>query len=128
MIVAVLAPLLIAVSAQAPPSDYRPAEAEAYQQEPPADFDDEAAEASKPADEDAEAYPDDGGSNGFEDEVEPTPGEEAEETADALEERANEVEDEAVEDAEEEEEMVCRRVHYIDDFGRQRSRKSCTPR
>lgn len=40
------------------------------------------------------------------------------------------VEEAPMQDAAPEEEvpMVCRRVHYQDDYGRQRSRRSCTPR
>ncbi len=115
MISAVLAPLLLVVSAQSPPSDYGPGEAE-YPQE-------------QPADEAVQAYPVDGPSNGREDDgVEPAPAEEVEDPDDAVVDSSDEAADDSGEGAEEEEEMVCRRVHYIDDFGRQRSRKSCTPR
>ena len=47
----------------------------------------------------------------------------AEAAAEAVEEAT-----EAVEEAAEDEAMVCRRQSYYDDFGRQRSRKSCRPR
>ena len=117
MILAVFAPLLLVVSAQSPPSDYGPGEAEAYPQE-------------QPADDAVQAYPEDGPSNGDEDDdgVEPAPAEEVEDPDDGVVDSSDEAADDSAEQAEEEEEMVCRRVHYIDDFGRQRSRKSCTPR
>lgn len=119
MILAALAPLLLLVSAQSPPSDYGPGEAEAYPQE-------------QPADDAVTASPDDGSSNGHQDDegVEPAPAGEVEDPDDAAVDSSDQAADDAADEAEEEEEeeVVCRRVHYVDDFGRQRSRKSCTPR
>ena len=117
MISAVLAPLLLVVSAQSPPTDYGPGEAEAYPQE-------------QQADDAVQAYPAGEPSNGEADDdaVEPAPAEEVEDPDDAVVDSSDEAAEDAAEDGEEEEDVVCRRVHYVDDFGRQRSRKSCTPR
>lgn len=120
MIVAALAPLLL-VSLGQPPSDYQPVPAPSYQQEDDVvgqpDPYEAADQAAEEADEAAEAA-----------------AEAVEEAADAVEAEADAAEaaadraEASDEEAEQYEAEVCRRVHYVDDFGRQRSRKSCRPR
>jgi len=124
MIVAALAPLLFLSLAQAPPSEYQPAQPEVYPEEQKVE--DEASEPSEPA----EAYPEEEPANGFDDEAadEPDPADGSEAADEAVEAAAEAAEEDSARESEEEEDMVCRRVHYADDFGRQRSRKSCRPR
>ena len=117
MIAAALAPLLFVYLAQSPPPDAAPDPADAYGQEQPV---------GGPAE---EPYPADEPANGFEDEANGQEPDETDEQADRPADPVTDEADEMTEEAEEEEEdVVCRRVHYVDDFGRQRSRKSCTPR
>ena len=114
MIAVALASLMFASMAQAPPTDSQPTAAEIYQDE-----------------QEAEAYPDEQEPNGFEDADDQArePVDTARDSEEPVAPMPAEVEDEAADEAEEEEEArVCRRVHYVDDFGRHRSSKSCTPR
>ena len=105
MIVAMLASLLLVATAQTPPPEPEPVDAApSYEDEQQANgYEEEITDDTQAAEDDQQATEPDG---------EPAP-QAAEDSA-----------DEAVEH----EDLVCRRVHYSDDFGRQRSRKSCRPR
>ena len=119
MIVAAIAPLLFVYLAQSPPPDPAPDPAAGYGQEQPV---------GGPLE---EPYPADEPANGFADEAstdEAEPIESPEQTDRPADPVADEADEQTEEAEEEDEDLVCRRVHYIDDFGRQRSRKSCTPR
>lgn len=120
MIVAALVPLFFVSLAQSAPSDYQPAEPEAYPEEQKVD--DFEGEPPEPAD----AYPGEESANGFDDQAANEP--DSTEDAEAAEEAVEAAAEEAEEDSEEQEVIVCRRVHYVDDFGRTRSRRSCRPR
>ncbi len=112
MIVAALAPLLLVSLAQSPSSDYEPVPAPSYQQENDVVGQPDPYEAAEEAAEEADE----------------AAAEAVEDAADAAEAEAEQADDQSAREEQEYEAEVCRRVHYVDDFGRQRSRKSCRPR
>ena len=117
MIVAALAPLLFVSLAQASLPEYQPVQDYPEGQE--------AWEVDEP--DPGEAYPEEEEANGFDDGAaeQPAPVDGAEDAGEPVEPVADEADEDS---AEAEEDLVCRRVHYTDDFGRHRSRKSCRPR